>query len=139
MNQSSVLLAQSAFSQKYLCHYGSKTFAATLPSNFDSDMDMLLTAQTKNMTAKYSHKQNHQNEITEALSETAVTYVPFLTAVISTGRINEAKNLRKKARRYEVYRERIHISGKGMSHTVTSRELVYQVPHQKRRFRRFVL
>lgn len=31
---------------------------------------------------------------------------------------------------YEAYRERINISEKGLSHTVTSRELVRQVPVQ---------
>ena len=42
-------------------------------------------------------------------------------------------------RAYVAYRERIINCAGGMSHTVASRELVRQVPFQKRRFRRFIL
>lgn len=43
------------------------------------------------------------------------------------------------ARTVKAYRELNNMSEKGMSHTVTSRELVRQVPFQNRLFRRFIL
>jgi hypothetical protein len=105
----------------------------SLIASIDSGIDMFLTAPTGNVTAIIGCKWNRKHEKFIPLTETAVTYLVILTAVIAVETLRKPRNIYTEARTDEAYREWLYYRSGGMSHTVASRELVRQVPVQKQR------
>ena len=110
-----------------------------LIASIDSGIDMLLTALTENMTAVIRHKWNHKHERTLPFTDIAVTFPLIMTAVITAETMGKSRNICTEAQTDEAYREWFFYRSGGMSHTVTSRELVRQVPAQNRQCCRFAL
>lgn len=104
-----------------------------LIASIDSNMNRLLTAPTGNVTAIIEQKRDCKYEEFLPVTETVVTYLVILTAVITAETQKKARNICSKIRTDEAYREWLNYATAGMSHTVASRELVRQVPVQKQR------